>query len=44
LRCIRQAGDTYQINPEIRVECAGHFDESKCVEMSLIDSIVLIAA
>ena len=36
--------DIYQIDPATCVECVGHFDEPKCVEMCPIDCIVPIAA
>jgi ferredoxin len=35
--------DIYQIDPETCVECVGHFDEPKCVEMCPIDCLVPIA-
>ncbi|HYV24207.1 MAG TPA: YfhL family 4Fe-4S dicluster ferredoxin [Pyrinomonadaceae bacterium] len=41
---VRVGEDTYQIDPETCVECVGHFDEPKCVEMCPIDCIVPIAA
>ena len=41
---VRAGDDIYQIDPETCVECLGHFDEPKCVEMCPIDCIVPIAA
>jgi len=41
---VRSGEDIYEIDPNTCVECAGYFDEPKCVEMCPIDCIVPIAA
>jgi ferredoxin len=32
--------DIYVINPDRRIECVGHFDESQCVAVCPVDAIV----
>jgi ferredoxin len=33
-------GDIYVIDPELCVECVGHFDSSQCVEACPVDCII----
>ncbi|AKU14369.1 YfhL family 4Fe-4S dicluster ferredoxin [Aromatoleum toluolicum] len=37
---ITQGNDIYVIAPNLCTECVGHFDESQCVHVCPVDSIV----
>lgn len=41
---VRAGEDIYEIDAGTCVECVGHFDEPKCIEMCPIDCIIPIAA